>query len=62
MKTEIEFKAFDFWNNLSVEDRTKILKEYNFWLGFSNNLYPYIPEELQTIIMLKIEANEQFGV
>ena len=62
MNIEIEFKASDYWNNLSVEERIEILREYNFWLGFSTYLYQYIPEDLKTVIMLKIDCNEQFGL
>jgi len=58
MKTEMEFKASDFWNNLSVEDRIKILKDYDLWVGFKTYLWDYIPEDLKTNIMLKIDCNE----
>ena len=58
MNTEAYFIAKDYWNNLSTENRTKLLQEYNFWLGFSTYLYDYIPEDLKTIVMLKIDCNE----
>ena len=61
MNIEIEFKASDYWNNLSPEERIKILREYNFWLGFSTYLYQYIPEDLKTVIMLKIDCKEQLS-
>ena len=58
MNTEAYFIAKDYWNNLSTENRTKLLQEYNFWLGFSTYLYDYIPEDLKKIVMLKIDCNE----
>jgi len=58
MNTEAYFIAKDYWNNLSTENRTKLLQEYNFWLGFSTYLYDYIPEDLKTVVMLKIDCNE----
>lgn len=58
MKTEAYFIAKDYWNNLSGDDRTKLLLEYNFWQGFSTYLWEYIPEDLQTVIMLKIDCND----
>ena len=58
MKTEIEFKASEYWNNLSTDNKTKLLQEYDFWLGFSTYLYDYIPEDLKTVVMLKIDCNE----
>lgn len=52
----MNIEASDYWNNLSPEERIKILREYNFWLGFSTYLYQYIPEDLKTVIMLKIDC------
>jgi hypothetical protein len=62
MNTEMHFKAKDYWNNLSKDNRTKLLQEYNFWLGFSDYLYDYIPEDLKTVIVLKVDINDQFEV
>lgn len=58
MNTEAYFIAKDYWNNLSTDNKTKLLQEYNFWLGFSTYLYDYIPEDLKTVVMLKIDCNE----
>jgi hypothetical protein len=57
MKTEAYFIAKDYWNNLLPNDRTKLLLEYNFWSGFSTYLWEYIPEDLQIVVMLKIDCN-----
>jgi len=48
-------KAENHWETLSVEDRTKILKEYNFWDGFKTYQFDYLPQDLQTLISLKID-------
>jgi hypothetical protein len=61
MNTEMHYKANEYWNTLSKDKRTEILLQYNFWLGFSDYLYEYIPEDLKSIIMLKIDINDQFG-
>lgn len=55
---ELNIKVKTFWDNLSIDDRIKILSNYQFWDGFSHYKYEYIPEDLKTILMLKIECNE----
>ena len=50
-----DIKAYDFWTNLTIEDRVKILLENRFWCGFSTYMYEYIPEDLKSILRLKIE-------
>lgn len=46
--------AEKYWMDLSVRDKTKILLENDFWLGFSTYYYDYLPIDLQKIILLKI--------
>jgi hypothetical protein len=46
--------AEKYWMDLSVEDRTKILTENDFWVGFSTYYYDYLPIDLKKIISLKI--------
>lgn len=50
-------EANKFWTDLSYDDRLKLLQEYNFWRGFCNYLYQYIPNDLKAIIRLKIDCN-----
>lgn len=57
MYTEIDLLAFNYWNNLSQEDRFKLLQENCFWSGFMNYRYEHIPEDLKNIIKLKIDSN-----
>jgi lipopolysaccharide biosynthesis glycosyltransferase len=54
MNTEAYFQAKDYWNNLSHDDRLKILLKYNFWLGFKTYLWDYIPEDLKTKIIAEM--------
>jgi hypothetical protein len=61
MKTEAYFQAKNLWDSLSSDDRTEILHKYNFWQGFNTYLWEYIPEDLKTVMMLKIDINEQFN-
>jgi hypothetical protein len=61
MNTEMHYKAKEYWNDLSKDKRTEILLQYNFWLGFSDYLYEYIPEDLKSLIVLKIDINDQLG-
>jgi hypothetical protein len=58
MCTEINLLAFNYWNKLSTDDRLKLLQDNSFWDGFKNYLWGYIPEDLKTIIRLKIDINE----
>lgn len=55
---ELNIKANKFWNELSQDDKLKLVLEYRFWEGFSNYLYDYIPEDLKAVLRLKIEAND----
>ena len=62
MNTDMDYKAKEYWDNLSKDDRIKLLREYKFWEHFSDYFYEYIPEDLKTIIMLKIDKTDQFEV
>jgi hypothetical protein len=53
----VDQQAENYWVKLSAEDRLKLLLEYDFWQGFSTYLWDYIPEDLRTIIRLKIDCN-----
>jgi len=55
---ELEIKIYEFWTKLSVEDRVKILSENQFWCGFSNYMYDYIPEDLKKILRFKFEIKQ----
>jgi hypothetical protein len=59
MNTEMHFKAKCYWHDLSKDDRLKLLQENNFWIGFSDYFYDYIPEDLKMIISLKIDLNDK---
>ena len=54
VNTEVNIKANKFWTELSQGDRVKLLSENNFWNGLSHYLYQYLPNDLKTIIWLKI--------
>jgi hypothetical protein len=53
MKNDVE--AYYFWNKLSYDDRVKLLSEWNFWVGFSQYLWEYLPEDLKEKLRLKID-------
>lgn len=55
---DINIKIKQFWDDLSIDERTKILLNNQFWDGFSHYKYEYIPEDLKMILMFKIECNE----
>jgi hypothetical protein len=59
MNTEMHFRTKLYWNNLSKDDRLELLQKYNFWSGFSDYLYDYIPEDLKEAISLKIDLNDE---
>ena len=48
-----ENNASRFWKELSPDERHKLVLENNFWDGFINYLYEYLPEDLKKIIRLK---------
>ena len=47
-----------YWNNLNSDYRSKLLSENQFWCGFLNYRYNYIPEDLKQILRLKIKDKE----
>lgn len=53
----MENLVIQYWTNLSIEDRLKILSENEFWDGFSHYKYEYLPEDLKNILWLKIKKN-----
>lgn len=59
MNTEMHFRTKLYWNNLSKDDRLELLQKYNFWDGFSDYLYDYIPEDLKEVISLKIDLKDE---
>ena len=59
MSTEMHFKTKLYWNSLSKDDRVELLQKNNYWTGFSDYLYDYIPEDLKMIISLKIDLNDE---
>jgi hypothetical protein len=61
MTTEMHLKTKSYWNVLSKDDRLELLQKYNFWSGFSNYQYDYIPEDLKEVISLKIDLNDEIN-
>ena len=59
MNTKTYFHAKDYWNTLSEADRLELLLKNNFWVGFKTYLWDYVPEEVKSAVMLKIEGNPQ---
>lgn len=43
-------KNVEYWVNLSIEDKLKILSENEFWDGFSRYKYEYLPDDLKLIL------------
>jgi len=54
----MEKNPAEYWANLSLEEREKILKEGEFFQGFSHYLWEYLPESFQKYIENKIDSNE----
>jgi hypothetical protein len=61
MNTEMHIKTKIYWDNLSKDDRLKLLEEYNFWSGLSDYLYDYIAEDLKRLLSLKIDLNDEIN-
>jgi len=57
MTPETDIKAKDLWVRLSPEVRVKLLGYFQFWDGFSNYLYEYLPEDVKGILRHKIVSN-----
>lgn len=50
---EGDMRAKKFWDNLSHDDRLKIISKFMFWEGLVNYIYEYLPEDLKEILRLK---------
>ena len=59
MNTEMQIKSKTYWNDLSKDERLELLQKYNFWDGFNEYLWEYIPEDLKRLISLKIDLNDE---
>jgi hypothetical protein len=57
MNTDTDFKAKKLWEELSAEQRIELLRNFQFWDGFSTYLYEYLPETLQEALRGEIESN-----
>jgi hypothetical protein len=55
MREEIE----KFWKDLSIEDKTKILKDHNCWEGMNNYLWQYLPTYVQSHIEEEFEKTRR---
>jgi hypothetical protein len=53
MKAEVE----KFWEEMSIEDRTKLLKENNCWEGVNTYFWQYLPNQIQTVIEEEFEKH-----
>ncbi len=54
-KSEVE----KFWEEMSIENRTKLLKENNCWDGISTYFWQYIPTPIQTVIEEEFEKSRR---
>jgi hypothetical protein len=54
---ETDYKAKKLWDGMSPEIRVKFVTYFQFWDGFSNYLYEYLPEDLKDRLRLKITQN-----
>jgi hypothetical protein len=57
MSTEMQIKSKAYWENLSKDGRLELLQKYNFWCGFSQYWWQYLPEDLKRLISFKIDLN-----
>ena len=54
---EVEYKAEKLWTELDNPTRVKLLSYFQFWDGFSNYLYEYLPEPFRETLRHKITDN-----
>lgn len=47
--------AEKYWTNICDDRRRRILEENDFWLGFTDYHYHYLPSDLKKIIEDKID-------
>jgi len=48
-----------FWEEMSIEDRTKILQKNNCWTGVSTYFWQYIPNQIKTVIEEELEKSRR---
>jgi hypothetical protein len=54
---ETDIKANELWNSLTPEVKVKFVTYFQFWDGFSNYQYEYLPEDLKERLRHKIASN-----
>jgi hypothetical protein len=52
-KLEVE----KFWEEMAIENRTKLLQENNCWTGASAYFWQYLPSQIQTVVKEKFEKS-----
>lgn len=56
---EEKLGVIEFWENLSFENRTKLLKENNCWEGVRTYIWKYLPTQIQIVIEEEFEKTRQ---
>jgi hypothetical protein len=47
----------EYWTNMSIEDRTKFLKDHNCWEGINTYLWKYVPTQVKAVIEEEFEKS-----
>ncbi len=50
----MERDPFEYWVNLSIEERTKILEQGQFWTAFNSYKWVYLPDTVKTFVEEKL--------
>lgn len=50
-------ETFELWNKMLIDDKKKLLSDYEFWDGFSGYKYEYLPDTLKYVLSLKTGSN-----
>jgi len=48
-----------FWEEMSIEDRTKLLREHNCWDGANTYFWQYLPGPLQQVVEEEYEKSRR---
>lgn len=56
LTSDQQIKSCSYWKSLSIEDRNRILKEGDFWLGLITYFWQYLPENVKEFLVAKSDS------
>jgi hypothetical protein len=56
LTSDQQMASYDYWVSLSIEDRSRVLKEGAFWSGFVTYFWQYLPDNVKEYLVAKSDS------